>query len=140
MCIFLAKQEPDFDGNEAATPPTPMETEPATKATPTAQLQPAAAAAPASQQAQAPPMKRQRPMKVTEMAKPLTAEARAALSASALKRLLGAERAAMLGGVATVRHKVVASLATIFTQELKDRTSPSCIEFVQFLPAGLLWM
>jgi hypothetical protein len=43
------------------------------------------------------------------------------MARSALQRVLKAERTAMLGGVAANRQKIIASLATLFSGDFKDR-------------------
>lgn len=43
------------------------------------------------------------------------------MSRSALQRVLRAERSAMLGGVATIRQKIISSLASLFSDDYKDR-------------------
>jgi len=68
------------------------------------------------------PKSRPRPMKLTEMVKPLTPQMNQSMAVAALQRVLKAERTAMLGGVATVRQKIIASLATLFSEDLMDST------------------
>ena len=64
------------------------------------------------------PKSRPRPMKLSEMAKPLTPQMNQTMAVAALQRVLKAERTAMLGGVATVRQKIIASLASMFSEDL----------------------
>lgn len=67
---------------------------------------------------------RQRALKLAEIAKPLTPQMNESMARSALQRVLKAERAAMLGGVAANRQKILASLATLFSGDFKDRKFP----------------
>lgn len=64
---------------------------------------------------------RQRALKLAEIAKPLTPQMNESMARSALQRVLKAERTAMLGGVAANRQKILASLATLFSGDFKDR-------------------
>lgn len=64
---------------------------------------------------------RQRALKLAEITKPLTPEMNDVMARSALQRVLKAERTAMLGGVAATRQKILASLATLFSGEFKNR-------------------
>ena len=61
-------------------------------------------------------------MKLSEMAKPLTPQMNQTMAVAALQRVLKAERTAMLGGVATVRQKIIASLASMFSEDLMHST------------------
>ena len=72
--------------------------------------------APASTQGRRP-----RALKLTEITKQLTPQANESLARSALQRVLKAERTAMLGGVAAIRQKIIASLAALFSEDFKDR-------------------
>lgn len=64
---------------------------------------------------------RPRALKLTEITKPLAPQMNETMARSALQRVLKAERSAMLGGVAAIRQKVLASLATLFSDDFKDR-------------------
>ena len=72
-------------------------------------------------QPQAQSRARQRALKLAEIAKPLTPQMNESMARSALQRVLKAERTAMLGGVAANRQKIIASLATLFSGDFKDR-------------------
>lgn len=67
---------------------------------------------------------RQRALKLAEIVKPLTPQMNESMARSALQRVLKAERTAMLGGVAANRQKILASLATLFSGDFKDRKLP----------------
>lgn len=64
---------------------------------------------------------RQRALKLAEISKPLTPQMNETMARSALQRVLKAERIAILGGVAANRQKILASLATLFSGDFKDR-------------------
>lgn len=81
--------------------------------------EPKAVAVPA--QPSLPVRARQRPMKLSEMTKPLSSKENANLAKAALGRLLKAERTAMLGGVAALRQKILASLVTLFAEDFRER-------------------
>ena len=72
-------------------------------------------------QAPAPIRPRQRALKLAEITKPLTPELNDSMARSAFQRVLKAERIAMLGGVAATRQKILASLATLFSGDFKNR-------------------
>ena len=69
----------------------------------------------------APVRPRQRALKLAEITKPMTPEMNDSMALSALRRLPKAERVAMLGGVASIRQKLLASLATLFCEDFKNR-------------------
>lgn len=64
---------------------------------------------------------RQRAMKLSEMTKPLSPQANVNLAKAAFNRLLKSERTAMLGGMATTRQKILASLVTLFADDFRER-------------------
>ena len=64
---------------------------------------------------------RQRALKLAEITKPMTPEMNDFMARSALQRVLKAERVAMLGGVASIRQKLLATLATLFSEDFKNR-------------------
>ena len=64
---------------------------------------------------------RQKALKLSEITKPMTPQMNETMARSALQRVLKAERTAMLGGVAANRQKILASLATLFSNGFKDR-------------------
>ena len=74
---------------------------------------------------------RQRPIKLTEMARQLTPETNQSMALSALNRILKSERTAIHGGVASVRQKIISSLATMFSQDFSksQRISRFLIEY-----------
>ena len=75
----------------------------------------------------APVRPRQRALKLPEITKPMTKEMNDSMALSALRRVLKAERVAMLGGVASIRQKLLASLATLFCEDFKNRNISSYI-------------
>ena len=62
---------------------------------------------------------RQRPLKFSEMTKQLSPQMNDSMALSALNRLLKSERTAMLGGVASIRQKILSALASIFAKDFK---------------------
>lgn len=104
-------EEMDFMPGEAAISPRFRDGDDPEPAKPgMAQIQP-----------QAQSRARQRALKLAEIAKPLTPQMNESMARSALQRVLKAERTAMLGGVAANRQKIIASLATLFSGDFKDR-------------------
>lgn len=63
---------------------------------------------------------KQRQLKLTEITKPLSPQINESIAQSAFQRILKAERTAMLAGVLTVRQKILSSLATLYSEDLKD--------------------
>ena len=63
---------------------------------------------------------RTRTLKLAEITKQLKFEERKAMMVSAIKRILNAERSAVVGGVPKVRTKVITTLVAQYGSELKD--------------------
>lgn len=59
-------------------------------------------------------------LKLSEITKPLENEVMLKMMADAVQRILKAERSAALGGVTTVRTKIITTLAASFSRKVRD--------------------
>ena len=65
-------------------------------------------------------------LKLSEVTKPLSLETRQAMILAAVKRILGAEKSAVVGGVPGIRSKIIANLAASLSMEIKS----ALLEFI----------
>ena len=65
-------------------------------------------------------------LKLSEVTKPLSLETRQAMVLAAVKRILGAEKSAVVGGVPDLRNKIIATLAASLSREIKS----ALLEFI----------
>ena len=65
-------------------------------------------------------------LKLSEVTKPLSVETRQAMVLAAVKRILGAEKSAVVGGVPGLRNKIISTLAASLSMEIKT----ALLEFI----------